>query len=126
VIIDCSNLFGIYDLRSDIYKKEAKMAKEIILYNLADHITDEEFKDYVKNEKGPLIESLPSVKKYTLVHITKSPTGEIPHEYIGIVDITSIEDFLKTDTQLQKYQDFRAKFQTMVKDLQILFGEDIY
>jgi hypothetical protein len=42
------------------------------------------------------------------------------------VDITSIEDFLKTDTQLQKYQDFRAKFQTMVKDLQILFGEDIY
>ena len=102
------------------------MAKEIILYNLADHVTDGEFNDYVKNEKGPLIESLPSVKKYTLVHITKSPTGEIPHEYMGIVDITSIEDFLKTDAQLQKYQDFRVKFQTMVKDLQILFGEEMY
>ncbi|MGD9142665.1 MAG: hypothetical protein PVG61_02325 [Dehalococcoidia bacterium] len=102
------------------------MDREIILYNLADHVTDEEFNDYVKNEKGPLIESLPSVKKYTLVRITKSPTGEIPYEYMGIVDITSIEEFLKTDAQLQKYQDFRAKFQTMVKDLQILFGEEVY
>ena len=71
------------------------MAKEIILYNLADHVTEEEFKDYVSNEKGPLIESLPSVKKYTLVQITKSPTGEIPHKYIGIVDISSIEDFIQ-------------------------------
>ena len=102
------------------------MAREIILYNLADHVTDKEFNDYVQNEKGPLIESLPSVKKYTLVHVTKSPTGEIPHEYIGIVDITSIEDFLQNDAQSQKYQDFRVKFQTMVKDLQIVFGEEIY
>ena len=102
------------------------MAKEMIFYNLADHVTAKEFNDYVTNEKGPLIESLPSVKKYTLVHVTQSPTGDIPHEYIGTVDITSIEDFLKNDAQSQKYQDFRAKFQTMVKDLQIVFGEEIY
>jgi hypothetical protein len=102
------------------------MAREMIFYNLADHVTDQEFDDYVKNEKGPLIESLPSVKKYTLVRVTQSPTGEIPHEYIGIVDITSIEDFLKNDAQSQKYQGFRTKFQTMVKDLQIVFGEEIY
>jgi len=35
------------------------MAKEIILYNLAGHVTDEEFKEYATKEKGPLIESLP-------------------------------------------------------------------
>ncbi len=102
------------------------MAKEIILYNLADHVTEEEFRDYVANDKGPLIESLPSVKKYTLVKITKSPTGEIPYKYMGIVDITSVDDFLQKDAQLQKYQDFRVKFQTMVSDLQIQFAEDIY
>ena len=102
------------------------MAKEIILYNLADHITDEEFKDYVTKDKGPLIESLPSVKKYTLVKITKSPTGEIPYKYVGIVDITSVDDFLQKDAQSQKYQDFRAKFQKMVSKMQILFGEEIY
>ena len=102
------------------------MAKEIILYNLADHVTDEEFKDYVTKDKGPLIESLPSVKKYTLVKITKSPTGEIPYKYVGIVDITSVDDFLQKDAQSQKYQDFRTKFQTMVSDFKILFGEEIY
>ena len=102
------------------------MAKEIILYNLADHVTDEEFKDYVTQDKGPLIESLPSVKKYTLVKITKSPTGEIPYKYMGIVDITNIDDFLQKDAQSQKYQDFRAKFQTMVSNMHIMFGEEIY
>ena len=102
------------------------MPKQIILYNLADHITDEEFKDYVTKDKGPLIDSLPSVKKYTLVKITKSPTGEIPYKYVGIVDITSVDDFLQKDAQSKKYQDFRAKFQTMVSNMQILFGEEIY
>lgn len=102
------------------------MTKEIILYNLADHVTDEEFQDYVTKDKGPLIDSLPSVKKYTLVKITKSPTGEIPYKYVGILDITSLDDFMQKDAQSQEYQDFRAKFQTMVSDIQILFGEEIY
>jgi hypothetical protein len=34
------------------------MAKEIILYNLAENVTDEEYKDYVTREKGPILESL--------------------------------------------------------------------
>jgi len=102
------------------------MAKEIILYNLADHVSDEEFKEYAVNEKGPLIESLPSVKKYTLVKITASPTGKIPYKYMGIVDITSVQSFMDNDAKTQKYQDFRAKFQKMVTDLQIFFGEEIY
>jgi hypothetical protein len=102
------------------------MPKEIILYNLAPHVTDEEFKEYATQEKGPLIESLPSVKKYTLVKITRSPTGNIPFGYMGIVDITSVESFLENDAKMQKYQDFRAKFQKMVTGLQIMFGEEIY
>ena len=102
------------------------MAKEIILYNLADHVTDEEFQDYVVNEKGPLIESLPSVNKYTLIRIMNSPTEEIPHRYIGIIDISSVDSFMQNDAQTQTYQDFRAKFQTMAKDLQIMFGEEVY
>jgi len=32
------------------------VAKRIILYNLADNVTDEQFKDYVVSEKGPLID----------------------------------------------------------------------
>ncbi len=102
------------------------MAKEIILYNLADHVTDEEFKEYVTSEKGPLIESLPSVKKYTLVKMTQSPTGQIPFKYVGIVDITNIGEFLQKDAQSQKYQDFRAKFGKMVSSMHVMLGEEIY
>jgi len=102
------------------------MAKEFILYNLAEHVTDEEYKDYANNEKGPLIESLPSVKKFQLVKITKSLTGEVPYKYIGIADLTSLDDFMQKDAQSQKYQDFRAKWQTMVSDFIILFGEEVY
>jgi len=102
------------------------MAKEVILYNLAKHVTDEQYKDYAIKEKGPLIESLPSVKKFELFKITRSVAGEIPYKYMGIVDLISLDDFLQKDTQSKKYQDFRVKWQTMVSDFKILFGEEVY
>ena len=102
------------------------MAKRIILYNLAEHMTDEAFKDYVINEKGPLIESLPSVKKYELVRITGAAAGEIPYKYAGIVHITNLDDFNQKDAKTEKYQDFFKKFGPMVTDLLVLSGEEIY
>jgi hypothetical protein len=102
------------------------MAKRIILYNLAKHVTDEEFKNYVINEKGPLISSLPSVKKYELVKITGSVIGEIPYKYVGIVSVTSVDDFDQKAATTQKYQDFLKKFVPMVTDLLILSGDEVY
>ena len=102
------------------------MAKRIILYNLADNVTDEEFKEYVVNEKGPLIDALPSVKKYELVKITSSMTGEIPYKYCGIVHVTSIEEFNQKDANTPEYKQFFMKFGPMAKDMLILSGEEIY
>ena len=102
------------------------MAKEIILYNLAPHMTDEEFQEYVDKEKGPTIDSLPSVRKYELVKITASASGEIPYKYIGILHLTSLEDFQTKDAKSEPYQAFRAKFGPMVSDLHVLFGEEIH
>jgi hypothetical protein len=102
------------------------MAKRLILYNLAEHVTDEEFKEYVTSEKGPLIDSLPSVKKYELVKITGAMAGEIPYHYVGIVHITNLDDFNQKDAKTQKYQDFFKKFRPMVSDILILSGEEIY
>ena len=39
------------------------MAKQVILYNLAADVTEEQYEDYIINEKGPLLDSLESVKK---------------------------------------------------------------
>lgn len=89
-------------------------------------MTDEAFKEYVTSEKGPLIESLPSVKKYELVRITGAAAGEIPYKYIGIVHVTSIEEFNEKAAKTPEYQEFLKKFGPMVSDLQMLSGEEIY
>jgi len=102
-------------------------AKEIILYNLADHVTDEQYKDYVVNEKGPLLDSLPSVEKFELVRITGSMKGDIPYRYVGILHINDLEKFQKEDAPSKKFQDFGAKWSTMVKpDFHTLIGEVVY
>ena len=102
------------------------MAKEIILYNLAEHVTDDEYKEYVTKEKGPLLESLSSAKRFELVRITRSATGEIPYQYVGILHLNSLDEFYQKDAPSQKFQDFLKKWQSMVADYHILAGEEIY
>lgn len=102
------------------------MAKRIILYNLAENMTDEKFKEYVIKEKGPLIESLAGVKKYELVRITGAMGGKIPYKYVGIIHLTSMEEFDQKAAKTQKHQDFLKKFGPMVKDMVMLSGEEIY
>lgn len=102
------------------------MAKRIILYNLADNITAEEFEEYVKTDKGPLIDGLPAVKKYENVRITGSMSGEIPYQYCGIVHVTSVEEFNEKAAPTPEYQAFLKKFGPMAKDMVMLTGEEIY
>ena len=79
------------------------MAKEIILYNLADNITYDEYKDYVTEEKGPLLESLSSVKKFELVKVTGAATGEILYKYVDIMHLTNLEEFYQKDAPAKKF-----------------------
>ena len=102
------------------------MAKEIILYNLAAHVSDEEYQDYVTREKGPLLESLSSVKKFELVKITGAASGEIPYKYIGILHLSSLDEFNRKDAPSPKFQDFMKQWQSMVANFHILAGEEIY
>jgi len=103
------------------------MAKQIILYNLAEHVTDEQYKEYVVNEKGPLLDSLPGAKKFEMVKITGSMKGEIPYHYVGIMHIEDMEKFMREAAPSKKFQDFSAKWSTMVQpDFQTLMGEEIY
>ena len=76
--------------------------------------------------KGPLISSLPSVKKYELVKVTAATGPQIPYKYAGIVHMTSVEEFEEKAVKTQQYQDFLKKFMPMVKDILILTGEEIY
>lgn len=102
------------------------MAIEIILYNLAPHVSDEEFKEYVDTEKGPYIDGLPSVEKYELVKITESRSGAIPFRYVGIVHLNSLEDFKSRDTQTEEYRAFSAKMARITSEIHVTFGKLIH
>ena len=98
------------------------MAKQFILYNLVDHVTDEQYREYVTNEKGPLLDSLSSVNKFELV----KASGESPYRYIGIMHITSLEEFGQKDAPSPAFREFMGKWQSMVKDVIMIAGEEIY
>jgi hypothetical protein len=102
------------------------MAKEIILYNLAENVTEDEYLEFVTKEKGPLLDSLPSAKKFELVKITGAATGEVPFKYVGILHLKSLDEFYQKDAPSQKFQDFLKKWQPMTSGFHILFGEEIY
>jgi hypothetical protein len=102
------------------------MGKEIVLYNLADNVTDEQYQDFVHKEKGPLLESLPSVTKYELVRIKGAKIGEVPYNYVGILHVNSLDEFYEKGATTEKFQGLMAKLQPMLKDLHLLYGEEVY
>jgi len=101
------------------------MAKEIILYNLADSVSDEEYKEYTLQKKGPFFAQLPSIKSFTLLRVTGSKKGEIPYNYVGIADLTGPEEWAK-DANSSEFGAFMKEWVTKVSDFQILFGEEIF
>lgn len=100
------------------------MAKEVILYNLAPEISDEEYFQYVKEKKGPFLNGLPSVKSFSLIRIAASKKGDIPYKYVGIVDLTSMDDWVK-DTASTEFEGFLKEWIPKTAEFHILFGEEI-
>ena len=102
------------------------MITQITLYNLAEHVSQEEYEDFVAREKGPITKSLPSVMEFKVVKITGSESERIPYQYAGLMKVTSLEEFRQKAIPTQKFQDFIAKFTSMTTDVLILTGEQIY
>ena len=70
---------------------------------------------------------MPGVKKFELVKITGSMKGEIPYKYVGIMHIENAEEFNTKAAPSKEFQDFAAKWSTMVNpDFQTLMGEEVY
>ena len=51
------------------------MAKEIILYNLRDDVTEEDYVKWCESYKGPVLISLTGAKSFTLVKMMGGITG---------------------------------------------------
>lgn len=114
------------------------MAKQIILYNLKDSVTEEDYIKWCESFKGPFLLSLEGAKGFTLVKmmgglkgdgqkgIAPEPTAS-PYKYIGIYDLNSMEDMAKA----RQNEEFREKFfsrwySDWVADFYTLGGDEIY
>jgi hypothetical protein len=114
------------------------MAKEIILYNLRDDVTEEDYVKWCESYKGPLLLSLDGSKNFTLVKmmggitgngqkgIPPSPAGS-PYKFIGIVDLTSLEEW-GTSHESKKFKEefFPQWFAKWVGDFYVLGGVEVY
>ena len=114
------------------------MAKEIILYNLKDNVTDEDYKKWCEEYKGPLLIGLNSTKSFTLVKMLGGIKGngqegippeetKSPYKYIGIMDLSSLEEWKKDSaTKAFKEEFFPQWFSNWIKDFYVLAGEEAY
>jgi len=113
------------------------MAKEIVLYNLKDTVTDEEYKKFCEDFKGPFLINLSACKSFTLVKLVGAMKGdgreqkppepvEMPFKYIGIVDVTNLGDWMKDFDSKPFQEEFLPRWISMVADFHIIRGEDVW
>ena len=104
------------------------MPKFLIMYNLKDDLKEEDFVSWVHEFKGPFISGLSAVKSYTLtkavgaIKAEGGPPGpaDPPYTMIGIVDVTSFEEYAKDQETPAYKDDFTPKMMGWVKNMLIL------
>jgi len=104
------------------------MGKEISVYSLADGVTDEQYQKYIRDVKGPFLESLPSVRKFELVRIKGAATGESPYTYVGILHVNDLDAFYQRDVPSPQFQTFLKEVTPMIKQegYHMIYGEEVY
>jgi hypothetical protein len=114
------------------------MAKEIILYNLRENVSEEDYVKWCETYKGPLLLTLQGTKSFTLVKLLGGITGNgkagsppvpttSPYRYIGILDAASQEDWNKArESKKFKEEFFPQWFSKWVADFYVLGGVDVY
>lgn len=114
------------------------MAKTIILYNLKDGVTEEDYVKWCQSYKGPLLLGFKGAKSYTLLKmmgglegdgqkgIPATPTSG-PYKYIAIYDLESPEDMDRArQTKEYKEEFYPIWYSDWVADFCTLSGIEIY
>ncbi|MBW1722177.1 MAG: hypothetical protein JRH13_06615 [Deltaproteobacteria bacterium] len=114
------------------------MAKEIILYNLRDDAKEEDYVEWCKTYKGPLLLGQKGARSFTLLKMMGGISGNgqqgvppepaaSPYKFIGIMDVTSLEDWKEAhETKAFKEEFFPQWFSKWVADFYVLGGVEVY
>ena len=114
------------------------MPKEIILYNLRGDVKEEDYVKWCESYKGPLLIRQPASKSFTLLKVMGGMTGNgqegkppepttPPYNYIGILDVTSLEEHGKVREGKEFKEEFFPQwFSKWVADFYVLGGVELY
>jgi hypothetical protein len=114
------------------------MAREIILYNLKEGVSVEDYQKWCQEYKGPLLLGLGSVERFTLINMLGGITGDgqkglppqetkPPYQFIGVMELSGLEEWKKdTDSKAFKEEFFPQWFSNWVADFYVLAGMEIF
>ena len=114
------------------------MAKNIILYNLKETVSEEDYQKWCETYKGPVLLSLEASQSFTMVKMFGGIKGDgrkpgppqdiaSPYAYVGILDVTNLEESKKdTETKTFKEGFLPQWISDWVADYYVLAGVEVY
>jgi len=115
------------------------MAKQIILFNLREGITEDEYLDWVKNTKAPAQLAVDAGKRFTMVKMLGAEKGapvrgeepqemESPYKYAVIMDVTSLDAWEKGMESSKELSEnvFPTWMTKYVADFMAVAGDEVY
>ena len=114
------------------------MAKNIILYNLKENVSEEDYQKWCETLKGPLLLALNASQSFTLVKMFGGIKGDgrnpgppeetaSPFNYVGILEVTNLDEAKKdTETQAFREEFFPQWISDWVADYYVIAGVEVY
>jgi len=104
------------------------------MYNLKDDLKEEDFVKWVHEFKGPFMQGLSTVRSYTLTKAVGAvkeeggPPGPTrpPYNFVGIVDVTSFDDWAKEQETPVFKEGFLPKMNSWVKNALLVTVNEIF
>jgi 5,10-methylenetetrahydrofolate reductase len=91
------------------------MSKVIVLFNLKPETKVEEYEKFARELDLPIVNGLPSVKKFEVLKATGTMAGTAsPYQYIEIIDLHSLEQLGK-DVQTEAVQKIAVQFRALAE-----------
>ena len=114
------------------------MAKQIILYNLKDSVTEEDYVKWCESFKGPFLLGQQGARSFTLLKMMGGMKGDgqkgiapaqtdSPYKYIGIYDLDNLEDMARAREKKEFREEFFSRwYSDWVADFYTLGGVEVY
>jgi hypothetical protein len=115
------------------------MAKQIILYNLRDDVTEEDYVKWCEDYKGPVMLAVKPARNFTLLRLLDGEGGDgqkevppspakTPYRYMGIMEVGDLEEWAKNTEADEEFSErfATAWFTDWVADFCALDSVELY